>query len=131
MLLLEALTFFHMVLQHSKWNLRYRAPQRQIQHHPETTARLVTRKREKDEFSHLPTEESQVPGLDLKSLAQHQGLVMKGKPLYLNLSNGRSLQALNPNLLSKTTPVSLGSLPHFVEVYELGQYEHPKLVLRF
>lgn len=41
-------------------------------------------------------EGNQVPGLALKSLVQRQGLVVKGKPLYLNLSHGKTLQAPNP-----------------------------------
>lgn len=51
---------------------------------------------EREELSHLLMEGNQVPGLALKSLAQRQGLVMKGKPLFLNLSYGKTLLAPNP-----------------------------------
>lgn len=52
-----------------------------------------------EELSHLPMEGNQVPGLALKSQAQRQGLMVKDKPPYLNLSHGKTLQAPNPTKL--------------------------------
>lgn len=109
---LGALTFSLKVLRHSQWNLRYWVPQKQIQHCPETIIRLVKGARGPGGeggvgMSSLIYPLKETRFLACLCLAQHQGLVMEGKPLYLNLRDRKSLQTPNPTiLLSKITLVS-------------------------